>query len=117
MNSERPDEQDAKQIIEHVLGVELEHADKFGGIDYRSADGRIAVEVTRVTEGLKRSSRKARRKSREVGAPESKLGTCWLVQMPETGQRLDTLYQNVQPALVELELAGEAYFERQRAAV
>jgi len=116
MNSERHDEKQAKRIFEKSMSVQLEHADKFGGVDYRSVDGRIAVEVTRVTEGINRSSRYALRKSRAIGAPESILATCWKVSVPETGQRLDRFYQNVQPAIVELEQAGVKFFDRHRAA-
>lgn len=47
MNKERRDERDAKAIVEKTLEIELEHADKEGGVDYRSTDGRHAVEVTR----------------------------------------------------------------------
>ena len=117
MNAERNDEKVAKRIVEQVLGTVLAHADKLGGVDYLSADGLVAVEVTRVTEGLNRSARKARRESRTTGALASVLKTCWLVNIAENGKRLDSFYQNVQPALCELENAGENFFERSRAAV
>jgi hypothetical protein len=42
MNKERRNEREAKGIVEKVLGVELEHSDKDGGVDYRSTDGHAA---------------------------------------------------------------------------
>jgi hypothetical protein len=64
MNKERRDERYAKAIVEKTLKIELEHADKEGGVDYRSTDGRHAVEVTRITEGRKRAGRDALNVSR-----------------------------------------------------
>lgn len=117
MNKERPDERDAKQIVEKVTGIALEHADTNGGVDYLSRDGRHAVEVTRVTDGRKRAGRKALAVSREAGTPDGDLQTCWLVFIPETQPRLKAFVQRVHSALVELERAGETYFERERAGI
>lgn len=49
MNKERPEERDAKNVLEGVMGVELEHADNVGGVDHRLADRQHAVEITRFT--------------------------------------------------------------------
>lgn len=117
MNKERPDETDAKSIIEKVLGLELEHADHTGGVDYLSSDGRHAAEVTRVTNGAKRAGRAALDRSRKGGVPEGDLQTCWIAFVPETQSGLMTLHQDIHPAVVELERAGKSGYERQNAAL
>jgi hypothetical protein len=115
MNKERPDEREAKRIVEKVTGIALGHADTGGGVDYLSTDGQHAVEVTRVTDGRKRAGRGALAVSRGAGMPDVDLQTCWLVFIPETQPRLKAFLQGVHSALVELERAGETFFERERA--
>lgn len=117
MNREGPDEIDAKRVVQRVLGIQLEHADKYGGVDYRSLDGHIAVEVTRVTRGDRRKSRKAIDQSVKKQTSSAPLSMCWVATTPETGVRLNSFVQTVQPALARLEAAGVQNFERQRDAV
>lgn len=117
MNKERPDERDAKNVFEGVTGIELEHADHFGGVDYLSIDGEHAVEITRVTTGGRRAGRDALERSRRAEERGGDLQTCWLAFAPDTVRGLKSFMQRVRPAIVELELAGETFFERQRAAV
>lgn len=117
MNKERPDELDAKSIVEIVLGIELEHADKDGGVDYLSTDGRHAVEITRVTDGRKRAGSKALDTSRAAENLEGELQTCWWAFVSDTQVGLKTFLQQVHPALVELEAAGEDQFDRAQAAM
>ncbi|HRQ01083.1 MAG TPA: hypothetical protein PK781_11630 [Terrimesophilobacter sp.] len=117
MNRESADEIDAKHFVERMLGIVLEHADKNGGVDYLSADGRIAVEVTRVTDGRKAAGRRALSASRETDAPEGELQNCWLVFTSETQTGLMTFLQRVHPLLVQLEAVGEQSFHDQPAAV
>ncbi len=117
MNKERRDERQAKKIVERALGIHLEHADKEGGVDYLSTDGRHAVEVTRITDGRKRAGRDALDESRTTGTLEGELQTCWLTITPDTQHGLKTFLQSVHPALVKLESAGETHFDNQRAAV
>ncbi|MCP2637657.1 hypothetical protein K0817_013945 [Microbacterium sp. HD4P20] len=117
MNHEDPDEIDAKRVVQRVLGIQLEHADKYGGVDYRSLDGRIAVEVTRVTAGDRLKSRKAINKSVKKQTRTAPLSMCWVATPPETGVRLDSFVQTVQPALAQLEAAGVHDFDRERDAV
>ncbi len=116
MNKERDDEREAKRIVAKTLGITLDHADKHGGVDYRSTDGLHAVEVTRVTDGRVRAGRHALAASRETGAPVRELRTCWVMSAPATQKQLNTFRQRVHPALVELELTGETSFEARRAA-
>lgn len=117
MNKERPDEREAKKTIEKVLGIKLQHADiNAGDVDYRSTDGRHAVEVTRVTDGRRRAGRDALDASRATGTPPGVLQTCWLVMFPDTQYGLKTFLQRVHSALVRLELTGELSFKRQHAA-
>ncbi len=117
MNKERTNEREARKIVEKVLRLELEHSDKEGGVDYRSIDGHHAIEVTRVTDGRKRADRDALGVSREKGDLGGELQTYWVVFAPDTQRRLNVFLQTVHPALVELELVGEAFFDRQPAAM
>ncbi len=116
MNKERDDEREARRIVEKVLGIALVHADRNGGVDYRSTDGRHAVEVTRVTDGRVRAGRQALVASRETGVPVGELRSCWVVSVAATQEQLKTLLQRSHPALVDLELTGETSFESRRAA-
>jgi hypothetical protein len=116
MNQERPNEADAKQIVERVMGVELEHADTRGGVDYLSPDGTVALEVTAVTDGAKKGARDALRKSEAKGAPTTELQGCWIVFAADMQAGMKTFVQRVKPAITELEFAGESYFDEQPAA-
>lgn len=117
MNQERPNELRAKQIVERVAGIKLDHADTHGGVDYLSPDGSIALEVTAVTEGQNEGARQALRKSTDKGATNAPLQKCWLVFIEEGQERMKTFVQKVQPAIAALELAGEERFDGQQAAV
>ena len=117
MNQERPNEAIAKQIVENMMGVQLEHADTHGGVDYLSSDGTIALEVTAVTDGEKHGAREALRKSVKKGVPNAPLQGCWIVFASDTTPDSKSIVQRVQPAIVELELAGETSFYDQRAAI
>lgn len=117
MNVERPEELEAKLIVERVLGIELEHSDKNGGVDYLSLDRRIAVEVTRVTDGRRAATRKAMQKSKAAGTPSGPLQHCWLLFASDTQRAMKSLIQNVHPLIVQLEAAGETSFYDQVAAI
>lgn len=116
MNQERPNEFIAKQIVERVMGTQLEHADTHGGVDYISTDGIVALEVTAVTDGEKQGAREALSRSKAKGSP-TRLQGCWLVFASDTQARMKTFVQRVQPAIAALEFAGETYFDDQHAAV
>lgn len=116
MNQERPNEAIAKQIVERVMGIQLEHADTHGGVDYMSTDGTVALEVTAVTDGEKQSARDALSRSKAKGSPTTKLQGCWLVFVSDTQPGMKTFMQRVPPAIAELEFVGETYFDDQRAA-
>ena len=115
VNQERPNERRAKQIVEKVLGVTLEHADTNGGADYLSPDGTVALEVTRVTDEDVRKGLRAWCESdkRQVAGPS--LRNCWLVIVSETTPGLKTRRQRVQPLVAELESEGLDGFIDQRA--
>lgn len=117
MNQERPNEIRAKKIVERVMGIDLVHADTHGGVDYLSHDGAIALEVTAVTAGENVGARKALGKSIRKGAPHAPLQACWSVSIAEGQSSMKTFIQRVQPAIAELELAGETSFYEQHAAV
>lgn len=116
MNKERDNESLAKRIVEANLGVELVHADINGGVDYLSRDADLALEVTAVTDGSKRGARDALRRSEAKGATTSLQG-CWIVFTSDTQEGMKTFVQRVQPAIAELECAGEDFFDEQRAAL
>ncbi|MFF2300705.1 hypothetical protein [Arthrobacter sp. NPDC058127] len=116
MNQERPNEAIAKQIVERVMGIQLEHADTHGGVDYISTDGTVALEVTAVTDGEKQGARAALSRSKAKGSP-TRLQGCWLVFASDTQERMKTFVQRVQPAIAELEFAGETFFDDQPAGV
>ena len=117
MNTERPNEKDAKRIVETMLGVELDHADGNGGVDYRSSDKQLVLEVTRVTDGLKKSTRHAGRVSRDAASPDVELQNCWLVFVSDTQPGMKTIRQVLPPLFAQLEAVGETHFDRQQAAV
>jgi hypothetical protein len=114
MNQERPDEAIAKQIVEGVLGVSLEHADTTGGVDYLSSDSRVALEVTRVTDGRKIGAWKAFRHSRDASASSPRLDSCWIVFVSDTQPGMKTIHQRVEPMLAALEAAGVDHYFAQR---
>lgn len=116
VNQERPNEAIAKQIFERVTGIRLEHADTHGGVDYVSHDRIVALEVTAVTEGTKRGARDALSRSKLLGSP-TKLQGCWLVFADDRQPKMKTFIQRVQPAIAELEFAGETSFDKQRAII
>lgn len=112
MNQERPDETRAKRIVEQVLGISLDHADKNGGVDYLSPDGSAALEVTRVTDGDVRKGLEAWSRSHDVPVPEKpELKTCWLVFTSDKTRGLKTFRHRVHPLVAQLEEAGEDYFD------
>lgn len=117
MNQERPNEAIAKQIVERVMGIQLVHADTNGGVDYISSDGTVALEVTAVTDGKKQGARAALSRSKAEGSPTTKLQGCWTVMVAENHPGMKTFVQRVQPAIAELEFAGETHFEQQHAMV
>jgi hypothetical protein len=114
MNQERQDEAAAKRIVERVMGIQLIHADTHGGVDYISPDATVALEVTAVTDGGKQGARAALSKSKLKGSPTSLHG-CWIVMVAENQPGMKHFVQRVQPAIAELEFAGETHFERQHA--
>ncbi|MCW3768228.1 MULTISPECIES: hypothetical protein [Paenarthrobacter] len=114
MNKENPEEIAAKKIVERVLGIQLEHADKTGGVDYRSEDRRVALEVTRVTDEEKRDTRRTFEKSATEGS-EASLQNCWTVTISEVLRPAKDIVQRVQPLVAELESAGLTSFNEQDA--
>ncbi|WP_284986817.1 hypothetical protein [Arthrobacter sp. fls2-241-R2A-172] len=114
MNKEGPEEIAAKKIVERVLGIQLEHADKTGGVDYRSKDRKVALEVTRVTDEEKKDTRRTFEKSATEGS-EASLQTCWVVTLSEVLRPAKNLVQRVQPLVAELEAAGLTSYNEQDA--
>ncbi len=117
MNQERPNEKRAKRLVEQVMGIQLQHHDTHGGVDYLSSDGNVALEVTAVTDGKKDGAWKALKKSEAKGAPNAELQGCWIIFVADDQADMKSFVQRVQPAIVDLELAGESFFDHQRAAL
>ncbi|MHC8609801.1 hypothetical protein ACW4FP_19345 (plasmid) [Paenarthrobacter ureafaciens] len=115
MNKEGPEEVAAKEVVERVLEIQLDHADVNGGVDYLSKDRRIALEVTTVTDEAKKDTRRTFEKSAKEGSAAS-LQTCWTVTVSETQRPAKNFEQRVQPLIAELESAGVKAFDEQDAA-
>lgn len=114
-NPERDDEADAQQVVTAITGVRLAHADRYGGADYRSVDGSVALEVTTVTD---RAAKAARGPLLElIGSRSSSadLNECWLVSVNERHAPLKGVSERVLPHLVVLSSAGLRYVRRQSA--
>jgi hypothetical protein len=111
VNYERKDERDAKGVVERALQISLDHFDTHGGVDYRSSDGSVALEVTRVTDGRKRAGRSALAKS-ESASDEPPLASCWLMFVPATHGSMKNLERRIREILPELEMAGIRDFDR-----
>lgn len=93
MNQARPNEVIAKQIVERLMGIQLEHADTHGGVDYISTDGTVALEVTAVTDAEKKGARDALSRSAAKGSPTTRLQGCWLVFVSDTQPGMKTFVQ------------------------
>lgn len=115
MNQERPNERRAKEIVEREVGISLDHSDRNGGADYRSLDGSIAVEVTRVTDEEVRKGLRAWSESDESPGMGTPLQTCWLVFTSQKAPGLKSFKQRVHPLVAGLEKAGLGSFFDQRA--
>ncbi|KIA70957.1 hypothetical protein ANMWB30_42800 [Arthrobacter sp. MWB30] len=109
MNKERDDEIKAKQIVERGIGIQFEHTDTGGGVDYMSTDRTVALEVTSVTDGEKQGARDALAKSVAKGSPTILQG-CWIVFTSENQPGMKYFAQRVEPAIAELEFAGKTDF-------
>lgn len=110
-NVERDDEKDAKRIVERVLGVSLRHFDTDGGVDYLAPDGGVAVEVTRVTDGRKRSARSGLSKS-AADIFDPPLASCWIVLVRSTHPSTKNLERQLRTLFAECEKSGIAEFNR-----
>lgn len=109
-NPEHGDEIDAKNVLQSQTAYRVEHADHFGGVDYRSSDGSVAMEVTTVTsEGLKASAtRRGALLNTKTAMPTA--GVCWWVTVDERHPRLKGLEARVVNALDVLEAGGVKQF-------
>lgn len=114
-NKRRADEDRAQATIQAVTGIALDHADVNGQADFLSVDGvTSAVEVTRVTDGERKSTPLALGKFSEHDA---RLHTCWLVTVADSGVRVKNLVARLVEPVLALERAGRGHFMAQRDAV
>lgn len=114
-NKRRADEDRAQATIQTVTGVALDHADVNGQADFLSIDGvTSAVEVTRVTDGERKSTPLALGKFSEH---DPRLSTCWLVTVADSGVRVKNLAARLVEPVLDLERSGRGHFMAQRDAV
>lgn len=111
-NKERPEEAQARGIVESVLGVSLTHADSNGDVDYRfsSAEGTSgALEVTTVTNPKNKIARDQWIKESPTYGPAPSLNECWQVWIDDTDVRYKGLLDRLEPALAALAAAGRRF--------
>jgi hypothetical protein len=114
-NEERPNERDAKHVLETELRIVLRHADQNGGPDYRSLDDEAAFEVTTVTDPVARAARPFIDKLLDDATIAPDLSRCWMVLLPLRHQTTKGLAGRVIPSLRALEGSGVFAFDRRRA--
>jgi hypothetical protein len=106
--SERPEELRARSILERELGVQLVHADKTGGVDYRftTSDGRAgAAEVTTLTSEQAKRANAAWMQLRAREYDASKLKSSWHAVVHQDRVRYSGLEEDLESALTDLEAA------------
>jgi hypothetical protein len=127
-NAERPEELHALAIAERVLGIKLVHTDSSGQVDIQSVgsagnlDGKVAIEVTTVTEQdriatLKRFRRtldKERTAEAQDNLGPAILESCWIIIAPDTQHGAHKLGQQAEKQLSVLEKNEVTRFHPQR---
>ncbi|MBF4626087.1 hypothetical protein [Curtobacterium flaccumfaciens] len=109
-NPEHDDEIDAKNVLQSQTAYRVEHADHFGGVDYQSSDGAVAMEVTTVTSEEVKASTARRGAVLNTKTPTPAAGVCWWVTIDELHPRFKGLEARVVDALGVLEADGEPEF-------
>lgn len=109
-NPEHDDELDAKNVLQSQTAYRVEHADHFGGVDYQSSDGMVAMEVTTVTSGELKASAALRDALLDTKTTSPNAGACWWVTIDERHPRLKGLEARVVGALGVLEAGGVTEF-------
>jgi hypothetical protein len=99
VNTERPDEVDARAVFLAVTGVVLLHADMNGEADYISEDGTVAVEVTSVTDEAAKAARGPTGRLLGDQSTSAALLQCWLVTVDDRHPRMNGLPDRVVPML------------------
>jgi hypothetical protein len=105
-NPEHDDEIDAKNVVHNQTSHRFEHADHFGGVDYRSLDGAVAMEVTTVTDGAQKAATKPRAALLNTETPSPETTGCWWVTIDDEHPRLKGLEGRVIGTLPALEAEG-----------
>jgi hypothetical protein len=111
-SKERPEEVEARAIVEVAIGASLDHADSNGDVDYRftTADGRKgALEVTTVTDPKNKIARHQWIKESPKYGPSPSLKECWQVWIDDTDVRYKGLLDRLEPALATLEAADRRF--------
>lgn len=111
-NLERPEELEARAIVEAALGVSLNHADHNGDVDYcfTTRDGvRGALEVTTVTDSKHKIARDQWTKESPKYGSAPSLDQCWQVWIEDIEVRYRNLPGRLEPALAALEAAGRRF--------
>lgn len=117
-NVERPEEVAARLLVERLTGLSFEHADKNGGVDYKTTDGiAAALEVTTVTSAKAKKNSIAAGEEMSTPALSTTLQQCWMIVLDEAHPRFTGILQRTEPHLLALEAAGLASLQDHDAAI
>lgn len=111
-NPEHTEEREARELFTSVTGTALVHADVNGGVDYRSPDGSVAVEVTTVTAEDAKAGRRASTHMFTNKLDDIGLRSCWKVDVDGRRARFKGLPLRVAPHLMTLDATGAGGFDR-----
>lgn len=112
---ERPEELEARKLVETALCVELTHADKTGGVDYlfATAAGRFAaLEVTTVTDSGRKIARDKWTKESPQYRAATSLHMCWEVWLDDVDVKYRGLVARLEPHIAVLEASGRTFDSR-----
>lgn len=103
-NKERPEEVEARVIVERITGLELIHHDANGAADYITADhSTAALEVTTITNQGLRSSSELLAQLRNNPHPDGRLECCWSATVDEHHRKLKGIQLRIANAIAGLQ--------------
>lgn len=107
VNKERPEEIEARAIVERITGISWEHHDANGAADYITSDhSTAAMEVTTVTNQELKGSVAMLARLRNTPYPDSRLDCCWSMTIDEQHRALKGIESRVANAIAGLQLHG-----------
>lgn len=111
-NNERPEERQARVLVEASLRISLNHTDDNGEVDYGfdTTDGRrAALEVTTVTSPQAKRARGRWVKESPRFPPSTLLSSCWDVWGEDIDLEYRGLIERLDPNLAVLDAAGKTF--------